>query len=45
MQRWVSAYEGGMAAKDAQEHVRNFSSRKYASHRRITESVATHFDH
>ena len=41
MQQWVSAYEVGMAEKDAQEHARNFSSRMYASHQRVSESIAT----
>jgi len=44
MQRWVSAYEGGLAAKEAQKQVQTFSSRKYASHRRIPESVASELD-
>lgn len=42
--RWIDAYEGGLDAQDAQTHVRNFSSRKYTSHRRIPESVARELD-
>jgi len=44
MQRWVTAYEGGLGAKEAQKVVKEFSSRKYTSHRRIPEFSATEFD-
>ena len=32
MHRWVSAYKGGLAAKEAQKQVQEFSSRKYTSY-------------
>ncbi|KAJ4475283.1 hypothetical protein C8J55DRAFT_536848 [Lentinula edodes] len=44
MQRWMEAYRQGMDAQSAQLHVRQFSSRKYTSHRRIPEAVARAFD-
>lgn len=44
MQRWMVAYRAGMQTQDANVHVRNFSSRKYKSHRRIPERVAAAFD-
>jgi hypothetical protein len=44
MKRWMEAYQSGLGAKEAQIQVKNFSSRRYASHRRIPESVATQFD-
>jgi len=44
MLRWVDAYKTGLASKDAQMHVQAFSSRKYTSHRRVPETVATAFD-
>ena len=40
MKRWMEAYRTGLGARDAQFQVQAFSSRKYKSHRRITESVA-----
>jgi|SRR6266540_5356890 len=44
MLRWVDAYKDGLSSKDAQMHVRAFSSRKYASHGRVPETVAASFD-
>lgn len=37
----MEAYEGGLGAKDAQFQVQAFSSRKYKSHRRVPETVAS----
>jgi len=37
MKRWMDAYRSGLGAKEAQIQVKNFSSRCYASHRRIPE--------
>ncbi|THU99613.1 hypothetical protein K435DRAFT_938387 [Dendrothele bispora CBS 962.96] len=42
--RWISAYRDGLGAKDAQLRVRQFSSRKYKSHRRVPETLASQFD-
>ncbi len=44
MWRWIDAYKGGLDAHAAQTQVRNFSSRKYTSHRRIPEGVARELD-
>ena len=44
MLRWVDAYKDGLSSKDAQMRVRAFSSRKYASHRCVPETVAASFD-
>lgn len=44
MIRWMTAYRGGMGAKDAQLQVKKFSSTKYTSHRRIPEAVARAMD-
>lgn len=41
MKRWMEAYEGGLGVKDAQFQVQAFSSRKYKSHRRVPEAVAS----
>ncbi|KAJ3861674.1 hypothetical protein EV359DRAFT_46715, partial [Lentinula novae-zelandiae] len=41
--RWISAYQDGLDAKDAQARVKTFSS-KYKSHRHISESLAVQFD-
>ena len=38
------AYRGGKDAKDAQIEVKKFSSRKYSSHRRVTEAWGRRFD-
>ncbi|TFY50693.1 hypothetical protein EVG20_g11382 [Dentipellis fragilis] len=42
--RFIDAYAGGLDAKAALSQVRNFSSKKYASHRRIPEGVARQMD-
>ena len=42
--RWMEAYRGGLTGKEAQKHVKQFSSRQYASHRRVPETVARAFD-
>ena len=42
--RWIAAYKDGLGAKDAQKRVRDFSSKKYKSHRRVPETVARLFD-
>jgi len=44
MVRWMHAYRSGLGAKEAQTHVKDFSSRKYASHRRVPECLACQFD-
>ncbi|KDQ30052.1 hypothetical protein PLEOSDRAFT_1036066 [Pleurotus ostreatus PC15] len=44
MYRWMDAYRGGLGAKDAQTHVRKYSSTVYKSHRRIPERLAQQFD-
>ena len=41
---WMNAYRGGKDAKDAQIEVKKFSSRKYSSHRRVTEAWGRRFD-
>ncbi|KAI5990947.1 hypothetical protein EDD15DRAFT_2169699 [Pisolithus albus] len=40
MKRWMEAYRTGLGAQDAQFRVQEFSSRKYKSHRRVTDTVA-----
>ncbi len=42
--RFIDAYGEGLGAKDAQAKVRSFSSRKYTSHRRVSERVAAALD-
>lgn len=42
--RWVDAYQMGLGSVEAQLQVKQFSSRKYTSHRRIPETVARLFD-
>ncbi|KAF8991089.1 hypothetical protein BDQ17DRAFT_1255212, partial [Cyathus striatus] len=42
--RWMEAYRSGLGAKDAQLWVKQFSSKRYSSHRRIPEGVARAFD-
>ncbi|KAG1727295.1 uncharacterized protein EDB91DRAFT_1061178 [Suillus paluster] len=42
--RWIEAYQLGLGIKDAQLKVRQFSSMKYKSHRRVPETVAQLFD-
>jgi hypothetical protein len=44
MHRWIEAYRSGLLTKEAQLQVRQFSSTKYKSHRRIPETVARLFD-
>lgn len=44
MHRWMSAYRSGLEMKTAQLQVKEFSSRKYKSHRRVLETVACLFD-
>ncbi|KIY48962.1 hypothetical protein FISHEDRAFT_42317 [Fistulina hepatica ATCC 64428] len=44
MWHWVEAYQVGLNAKDAQLQVKNFSSRKYTSHHRVSENVAWMLD-
>ncbi|KAH9913736.1 uncharacterized protein B0H18DRAFT_1087984 [Fomitopsis serialis] len=44
MIRWMELYRLGMGAKDAQLHIKQFSSRQYKSHRRVPESLACQFD-
>jgi hypothetical protein len=44
MVRWMDAYRLGLGAKDAQFRVRQFSSKRYASHRRVPETLARQFD-
>lgn len=44
MVRWMKAYSEGLDAKDAQKQVKDFSSRKYTSHRRVPEMLARQFD-
>ncbi|KAE9384442.1 hypothetical protein BT96DRAFT_842201, partial [Gymnopus androsaceus JB14] len=42
--RWIDAYRDGLGAKDAQKRVKDFSSKKYKSHRRVPEALAHTFD-
>ncbi len=44
MKRWMDAYRGGLAAKEAQMQVKAFSSKCYSLHRRVPEMVAMQFD-
>ncbi|THH32729.1 hypothetical protein EUX98_g1481 [Antrodiella citrinella] len=44
MVRWMEAYRSGLSAKDAQFQVKAFGTKRYKSHRRIPETVATLFD-
>lgn len=44
MKRWMEAYRNGLGAKEAQEKVKEFSSRLYTSHRRVPETLAAQFD-
>ncbi|KAG1796460.1 uncharacterized protein BJ212DRAFT_1408644 [Suillus subaureus] len=41
---WMEAYRTGLSTKDAQFQVKQFSSTKYKSHRRIPETLARIFD-
>lgn len=42
--RWMAAYRGCLATQDAQLKVRQFSSKKYESHRHVPETLARIFD-
>lgn len=42
--RWMEAYRSGLSTKDAQMRVKQFSSTKYKSHRRVPEMLARTFD-
>ena len=44
MQRWMEAYRAGLATNEAQRKVKEFSSTKYTSHRRVTEGAARAMD-
>ena len=44
MRRWMEAYRSGLATTDAQRKVKEFSSAKYTSHRRIPDTVACAMD-
>lgn len=44
MHRWMSAYRTGLSTRDAQLHVKKYSSTKYKSHRRVPETLARTFD-
>ena len=44
MVRWMAAYSSGLSARNAQKQVKDFSSRKYTSHRRVPETLACQFD-
>jgi len=39
MIRWMEAYHSGLGAKDAQMKVKEFSSKRYTSHRRNPEAI------
>ena len=38
--RWMSAYRSGLSTKDAQLQVKEYSSTKYKSHRRVPDTLA-----
>ena len=44
MHRWMEAYRSGLGTSEAQLQVRKFGSRKYKSHRRIPDTVASALD-
>ena len=44
MWRWIEAYKSEKTAKEAQLQVQQFSSKRYASHRCVPETVARLFD-
>ncbi|KAG2106628.1 uncharacterized protein F5147DRAFT_578923 [Suillus discolor] len=44
MHRWMDTYQSGLEMKKAQFQVKEFSSRKYKSHRCVPETVACLFD-
>ena len=41
---WMEAYRSGLGTSEAQLQVKQFSSRKYKSHRRIPDMVARALD-
>jgi hypothetical protein len=41
---FIKAYSSGLDAKEAQQQVKAFSSRRYASHRRISEKLGKAMD-
>jgi hypothetical protein len=41
---WMEAYQSGLGTSVAQPHIKEFSSAKYRSHRRVPEGVARAFD-
>ncbi|KAG1791998.1 uncharacterized protein HD556DRAFT_1239881, partial [Suillus plorans] len=45
MFRWMETYRSGLTTRDAQLRVKQFSSARYKSHRRVPETVARVFDH
>ncbi|KAG2074026.1 hypothetical protein BDR04DRAFT_1126946 [Suillus decipiens] len=44
MHRWIDAYQSGLEMKKAQLQVKEFSLRRYKSHRCVPETVACLFD-
>ena len=42
--RWMDAYSDGLGTTEAQKQVKEFSSTKYKSHRRIPDAVAQALD-
>ncbi|KNZ74147.1 hypothetical protein J132_07794 [Termitomyces sp. J132] len=44
MHWWMEAYREGLGTQDAQAKIKEFSSIKYKSHRRVPETVAQTFD-
>lgn len=41
---WMNAYREGLGSVEAQLQVKTFSSKKYTSHRRVPNNIATLFD-
>ena len=44
MYRWMNAYRSGLNTRSAQLQVKQFSSRRYKSHRRVPEGLASSFN-
>jgi hypothetical protein len=44
MYQWMAAYKDGLGTQEAQLKVKQFSSRKFKSHRRVPESLVRIFD-
>ena len=44
MYRWMDAYRDGLGTTEAQKRVKDFSSTKYKSHRRIPDAIAQVLD-